>query len=53
MFGLRDNTVLFISDHGFYFGGPGYFGNVPAWLSESWLLMVGGSSLYQELTRGP
>jgi arylsulfatase A-like enzyme len=61
--------VFFVSDHGFYFGEHGYFGKaewfhdaqaaitegtvVPAWLPESWLLTVGWSPLYQELTRVP
>jgi arylsulfatase A-like enzyme len=61
--------VLFTSDHGFYFGEHGYFGkaewfhapdavptpdaDVPDWLPESWLLTVGWSPLYQELTRVP
>jgi arylsulfatase A-like enzyme len=61
--------VLFTSDHGFYFGEHGYFGkaewfhdpdavlapdaNVPDWLPESWLLTIGWSPLYQELTRVP
>jgi arylsulfatase A-like enzyme len=71
--GLRENTwVLFVSDHGFYFGEHGYFGKaewintldagtiaiaedatLPGWLSESWLLTVGWSPLYQELIRVP
>ncbi len=68
--GLRDNTwVVFVSDHGFYFGEHGYFGkaewlhdpeatvvegtDIPSWLPESWLLTVGWSPLYQELTRVP
>jgi arylsulfatase A-like enzyme len=61
--------VLFTSDHGFYFGEHGYFGkaewfhdpdaapapdaDVPDWLPETWLLTVGWSPLYQELTRVP
>jgi arylsulfatase A-like enzyme len=61
--------VVFTSDHGFYFGEHGYFGkaewfhdpdavlapdaDVPEWLPESWLLTVGWSPLYQELTRVP
>lgn len=61
--------VLFTSDHGFYFGEHGYFGkaewfhdpdavlapdaDVPEWLPESWLLTIGWSPLYQELTRVP
>jgi arylsulfatase A-like enzyme len=61
--------VVFTSDHGFYFGEHGYFGkaewfhdpeavlapeaDVPDWLPQSWLLTVGWSPLYQELTRVP
>jgi arylsulfatase A-like enzyme len=61
--------VFFTSDHGFYFGEHGYFGkaewfhdpdaavaagsDVPDWLPDSWLLTVGWSPLYQELTRVP
>ena len=61
--------VFFASDHGFYFGEHGYFGkaewfhdpdavlapdaDVPDWLPESWLLTIGWSPLYQELTRVP
>src|SRR5919202_46153 len=68
--GLTDNTiVIFVSDHGFYFGEHGYFGkaewihdpgatlsadsDAPAWFSKSWLLTVGWSPLYQEVTRVP
>ncbi|MGB3632916.1 MAG: sulfatase [Rubrobacteraceae bacterium] len=68
--GLRENTiVLFVSDHGFYFGEHGYFGKaewindnyaavskdsvVPEWLTDSWLLTVAPSPLYGELTRLP
>ncbi|CAN5855792.1 sulfatase [soil metagenome] len=68
--GLRENTiVLFVSDHGFYFGEHGYFGKaewindnyasvsedsiVPDWLTDSWLLTVAPSPLYEELTRLP
>lgn len=68
--GLRENTVvLFLSDHGFYFGEHGYFGKaewindnyatvsedavVPEWLAESWLLTVAPSPLYAEITRVP
>jgi arylsulfatase A-like enzyme len=65
----ENTIVLFTSDHGFYFGEHGYFGKaewvhepgasvtegsiVPEWLSRSWLLTVGWSPLYQELTRLP
>jgi arylsulfatase A-like enzyme len=61
--------VFFTSDHGFYFGEHGFFGkaewfhdpdaalapdaDVPEWLPESWLLTIGWSPLYQELTRVP
>ncbi|MGH3033990.1 MAG: sulfatase [Gaiellaceae bacterium] len=61
--------VVFTSDHGFYFGEHDYFGkadwfhdpdavvaagaDVPDWLPESWLLTIGWSPLYQELTRVP
>ena len=61
--------VVFTSDHGFYFGEHGYFGKaewiddpgaelsadaeVPEWFSASWLLTIGRSPLYQELTRVP
>jgi arylsulfatase A-like enzyme len=64
-----NTIVLFTSDHGFFFGEHGYFGkaewfhdpgaqvaedaDVPDWLPESWLLTVGWSPLYQELTRIP
>ena len=64
-----ETVVLFTSDHGFFFGEHGYFGkaewfhdpgakvtadaDVPEWLPESWLLTVGWSPLYQELTRIP
>ena len=65
----NNTLVLFTSDHGFFFGEHGYFGkaewfhdpdakitagaDVPEWLPESWLLTVGWSPLYQELTRIP
>jgi arylsulfatase A-like enzyme len=65
----ENTLVLFTSDHGFFFGEHGYFGkaewfhdpdakvtadaDVPEWLPESWLLTVGWSPLYQELTRIP
>ena len=65
----ENTLVFFVSDHGFYFGEHGYFGKaewindqtatanegavMPAWLSESWLLTVERSPLYQELTRVP
>ncbi|HEX2045114.1 MAG TPA: sulfatase [Gaiellaceae bacterium] len=61
--------VFFTSDHGFFFGEHDYFGkaewfhdpgavvaagaDVPEWLPESWLLTIGWSPLYQELTRVP
>jgi arylsulfatase A-like enzyme len=61
--------VVFTSDHGFYFGEHDLFGkaewfhdpdavlapdaDVPEWLPESWLLTIGWSPLYQELTRVP
>jgi arylsulfatase A-like enzyme len=64
-----DTVVAFTSDHGFFFGEHGYFGkaewfhdpgakimaeaDVPEWLPESWLLTLGWSPLYQELTRIP
>ncbi len=66
--GVRDDTwVFFTSDHGFYFGEHGYFGkadwvhdpdavvsgDAPEWLKESWLLTVGWSPLYRELTNIP
>jgi arylsulfatase A-like enzyme len=65
----ENTVVMFTSDHGFYFGEHGYFGKaewvhderatvvegsvVPEWLPKSWLLTVGWSPLYQELTRVP
>jgi len=65
----ENTVVFFTSDHGFYFGEHGYLGKaewvhepdasltedsvVPGWLAESWLLTVGWSPLYQELTRVP
>jgi arylsulfatase A-like enzyme len=65
----ENTYVVFTSDHGFYFGEHGFFGkaewfhdpdavlapdaDVPDWLPESWLLTVGWSPLYQELTRVP
>ena len=65
----RTRSIFFTSDHGFYFGEHGYFGKaewindqersrhedsvVPDWLPESWLLTVGWSPLYKELTRVP
>ena len=64
-----NTVVFFTSDHGFYFGEHGYLGKaewvhdpratvaegsvMPGWLPESWLLTVGWSPLYQELTRLP
>jgi arylsulfatase A-like enzyme len=65
----ENTVVFFTSDHGFYFGEHGYFGKaewiddpdaavaedavVPGWLSDSWLLTVGWSPLYKELTNVP
>jgi arylsulfatase A-like enzyme len=65
----ENTFVFFVSDHGFYFGEHGYFGKAewfhdagatitegtvaPTWLPESWLLTVGWSPLYRELTRVP
>jgi arylsulfatase A-like enzyme len=65
----ENTYVFFTSDHGFYFGEHGYFGKaewahepeaavaegsvVPSWLPESWLLTVGWSPLYGELTNVP
>jgi arylsulfatase A-like enzyme len=65
----ENTYVLFTSDHGFYFGEHEYFGkaewfhapdaavtagaDVPDWLPDSWLLTIGWSPLYQELTRVP
>jgi arylsulfatase A-like enzyme len=65
----ENTLVFFTSDHGFYFGEHGYFGKaewindqdaavtedsvVPDWLPESWLLTVGWSPLYKELTSVP
>jgi arylsulfatase A-like enzyme len=65
----ENTLVFFTSDHGFYFGEHGYFGKaewvhdpeasvtddaeVPEWLAESWLLTVGWSPLYRELTNVP
>lgn len=68
--GIEDRTVvLFVSDHGFYFGEHDYFGKAdwfdagkttlaegaeaPGWLAESWLFTLLRSPLYQELTRLP
>lgn len=64
-----DTWVFFTSDHGFYFGEHGYFGkadwvhdpgavvsassDIPEWLKESWLLTIGWSPLYRELTNIP
>jgi arylsulfatase A-like enzyme len=61
--------VVFTSDHGFYLGEHDYFGkadwfhdpeavpaagaDVPDWLPDSWLLTIGWSPLYRELTRVP
>jgi arylsulfatase A-like enzyme len=65
----ENTLVFFLSDHGFYFGEHGYLGKaewindneavisedsvVPGWLPESWLLTVGWSPLYREITRLP
>ena len=65
----ENTLVFFTSDHGFYFGEHDYFGKaewindqdaavtegsvVPDWLPESWLLTVGWSPLYKELTNVP
>ena len=65
----ENTLVCFTSDHGFYFGEHDYFGKaewindqdaslaegsvVPNWLPESWLLTVGWSPLYKELTNVP
>jgi arylsulfatase A-like enzyme len=65
----ENTVVFFLSDHGFYFGEHGYLGKaewindneavisessvVPEWLPESWLLTVGWSPLYREITRLP
>jgi arylsulfatase A-like enzyme len=65
----ENTVVFFASDHGFYFGEHGYFGKaewindqdatvaegavVPDWLPDSWLLTVGWSPLYRELTNVP
>ena len=65
----ENTAVFFLSDHGFYFGEHGYFGkaewvhdpeavlsedaSVPEWLPESWLLTVGWSPLYREITNVP
>jgi arylsulfatase A-like enzyme len=68
--GIEDRTVvLFLSDHGFYFGEHDYFGKAdwfdagkttlaegaeaPGWLADSWLFTLLRSPLYQELTRLP
>jgi arylsulfatase A-like enzyme len=64
-----NTIVVFTTDHGFYFGEHDYFGkaewvhepnavvsensNLPAWLSESWLLTVQWSPLYNEISRIP
>ncbi|HSK98825.1 MAG TPA: sulfatase, partial [Rubrobacteraceae bacterium] len=65
----ENTLVFFTSDHGFYFGEHGYFGKaewvhepgasvsqgseLPAWLADSWLLTVGWSPLYWEITNVP
>src|ERR687894_1382232 len=65
----ENTIVIFTSDHGFYFGEHDYFGKaewvndqeaalvedsvVPDWLPDSWLLTVGWSPLYKELTNVP
>src|SRR3712207_4528408 len=64
-----NTIVVFTTDHGFYFGEHDYFGkaewvhepdatvsensNLPAWLSESWLLTVQWSPLYNEISHIP
>ena len=64
-----NTVVVFTADHGFYFGEHDLFGKaewihdpdavlsddaeVPEWFSSSWLLTIGWSPLYQELTRIP
>ncbi len=64
-----NTIVVFTSNHGFYFGEHDFFGkaewvhepdatvsensNLPAWLSESWLLTVQWSPLYNEISRIP
>ena len=64
-----NTIVVFTADHGFYFGEHDYFGkaewvhepdatvsensDLPAWLSESWLLTVQWSPLYNEISRIP
>src|SRR5215210_1689989 len=61
--GLKENTlVFFTSEHG-YFGKAEWINDqdavlaedsvVPDWLPESWLLTVGWSPLYKELTNVP
>jgi arylsulfatase A-like enzyme len=59
--GIRDRTtVIFLSDHGFYFGEHGYFGKAD-WRhtadsdvkEDEWLAEVHWSPLYQEVTRIP
>ncbi len=65
----ENTIVIFTSDHGFYFGEHGYFGkadwindqkatvvegaDTPEWLAESWLLTLGWSPLYSQLTNVP
>jgi arylsulfatase A-like enzyme len=65
----ENTVVIFTSDHGFYFGEHDLFGKaewihdpdavlssdaeVPEWFSQSWLLTIGWSPLFQELTRIP
>jgi arylsulfatase A-like enzyme len=59
--GIADTTaVVFLSDHGFYFGEHGYFGKADLGFGpgadiaeDAWLAEVRRSPLYQEITRVP